>query len=1068
MWGELGSGKSTLLGGIMGEMQLLAGTVHLSGSVAYCGQRPWLFSGTLQDNILCGNPYHKEKDKDRYEQILCQCDLKRDLELLPKRDKCVIGKNGSPLSEAQMMRVSLARAVYSNAQVVLLDDVLSGSTDTVAAHIWSECIKGALQGRTRVIVTNNMQFIKDCDQIVHIDQGVLLHCINFKTFAAMHSVGSIPSIGCKSGGPRLRSASPSLEEDKKKRRTECGLLRLCSNRASHVGDWPLTTNVFCRFLLQSSAPEIDEEEDDTDEEAAPVYDPEATMSINISRGGASSTPGLIKTANNVFDGPIAAQDNSDQLNSLYVGWGTRMTMRYLNAGFPILVVFAMLIFGFMGAQLMVAGTKVSLANWSELAQSCDEKDKAISSTNNVTEQNLVANQEKPLCANREWYFIFAMGALGPILARSLLWAALSVRASRTLHQQLFNSVLSMSMPFFQDTPKEAVMKRFTDDMDQIDYVVSASTSNAIDFILHAIACIAIIVIIIPYSAVPIAVAILLYYRLTKQYRRINRELNDLSETTAQPILEHFKLTLTGLTTLGAFGDVATVRQARENMQLLDLQVLTEYTCITCSSWMRLGLDLLSAVMSFAIFCILIASYPDGSTLDTRSDHRWLLWMDIGPASAGLVLAILVQLVYTCQVFAKLSTGLEAAMHSIQDVTNIIDQESKAADRLSSDPTSFVFPVGDIVFERVSMRLRPDLPPTLSGLSFTVLPGERFSICGGTQLEQSSIAMCLFRLVDLCMGKIVIDGQDISELGLSTLREALAIVPLEPLCFRGTIRENIDPHGRFGREGDEEDYAIEAAVDQSYLGVWLRETDAKSGRTIRTNGLDTKVEAGGSNLSIGLRRQICLARALIRRLKVTAVDYWQVLVVEESTASGSEADHALMQQAVGGAGLIQDGRKATTIMVTDRVKTIMESTNVAVLENGHVAECGQPQQLRTRSGPLVKLFGREMDELQDRDGGGDDGGGSGDMVHLNRRRQFLLTDEPEPESFHDIYAGRRKLTLLVMENEFVALSRKLIVCVTYPIHPLNASPTAQCFTLCASCTIGSHSLTFERVTHWMTF
>ncbi|XP_045844082.1 ATP-binding cassette sub-family C member 11 isoform X3 [Meles meles] len=165
--GNTGSGKSSLLSAILGEMHLLEGSVGVHGSLAYVPQQAWIVGGSVRENILMGSQY----DKAWYHQVLHCCSLNRDLEILPFGDMTEIGERGLNLSGGQKQRISLARAVYSNREVYLLDDPLSAVDTHVGKHIFEECIKKTLRGKTVILVTHQLQYLAFCDQIILLEDG---------------------------------------------------------------------------------------------------------------------------------------------------------------------------------------------------------------------------------------------------------------------------------------------------------------------------------------------------------------------------------------------------------------------------------------------------------------------------------------------------------------------------------------------------------------------------------------------------------------------------------------------------------------------------------------------------------------------------------------------------------------------------------------------------------------------------------------------------------------------------------------------------------------------------------
>ncbi|EPY82140.1 ATP-binding cassette sub-family C member 11 isoform 2 [Camelus ferus] len=165
--GKMGSGKSSLLSAILGEMHLLEGSVGVHGSLAYVPQQAWIIAGSIRENILLGSQY----DEARYLRVLHCCSLHRDLEILPFGDMTEIGERGLNLSGGQKQRISLARAVYSDHELFLLDDPLSAVDVHVGKHIFEECIKKTLRGKTVVLVTHQLQYLEFCDQIILLEDG---------------------------------------------------------------------------------------------------------------------------------------------------------------------------------------------------------------------------------------------------------------------------------------------------------------------------------------------------------------------------------------------------------------------------------------------------------------------------------------------------------------------------------------------------------------------------------------------------------------------------------------------------------------------------------------------------------------------------------------------------------------------------------------------------------------------------------------------------------------------------------------------------------------------------------
>ncbi|KAM6952830.1 ATP-binding cassette sub-family C member 5 isoform 1-T1 [Lycodopsis pacificus] len=165
--GGVGSGKSSFLSALLGQMTLLEGNVAVSGGFAYVAQQAWILNDSLKENILFGNEY----DQDKYNAVLEACCLLPDLAELPYGDMTEIGERGANLSGGQRQRVSLARALYSERPILLLDDPLSAVDACVGSHIFHKAIRGAAKGKTVLFVTHQLQYLSDCDEVILMKDG---------------------------------------------------------------------------------------------------------------------------------------------------------------------------------------------------------------------------------------------------------------------------------------------------------------------------------------------------------------------------------------------------------------------------------------------------------------------------------------------------------------------------------------------------------------------------------------------------------------------------------------------------------------------------------------------------------------------------------------------------------------------------------------------------------------------------------------------------------------------------------------------------------------------------------
>lgn len=153
----------------MGETDKITGTINIDGSLAYVSQQSWIQNATLKDNILFGKRYNE----DLYQKVIEACALTHDITILPAGDQTEIGERGINLSGGQKQRIALARAVYSQSEIYLLDDPLSAVDSHVGRHIFDNVIgpTGLLSGKTRLFITHGIMYLPKVDRIYVMVNG---------------------------------------------------------------------------------------------------------------------------------------------------------------------------------------------------------------------------------------------------------------------------------------------------------------------------------------------------------------------------------------------------------------------------------------------------------------------------------------------------------------------------------------------------------------------------------------------------------------------------------------------------------------------------------------------------------------------------------------------------------------------------------------------------------------------------------------------------------------------------------------------------------------------------------
>jgi ABC-type multidrug transport system fused ATPase/permease subunit len=174
--GPVGSGKSSVLGALVGEMKRNAGQVVFGGTLGYCPQTAWIQNATVRDNITFGLPY----DEAKYRSILRSCALEQDLSILPDGDQTEIGERGVNLSGGQKQRINIARAVYFDSDIVLLDDPFSALDSHTGRAVFENCLLGSLKGKTRVLVTHQLHFLSSVDRIIVMNRGQVVEVGSYR------------------------------------------------------------------------------------------------------------------------------------------------------------------------------------------------------------------------------------------------------------------------------------------------------------------------------------------------------------------------------------------------------------------------------------------------------------------------------------------------------------------------------------------------------------------------------------------------------------------------------------------------------------------------------------------------------------------------------------------------------------------------------------------------------------------------------------------------------------------------------------------------------------------------
>ncbi|KAI1199553.1 P-loop containing nucleoside triphosphate hydrolase protein [Nemania serpens] len=246
--GSVGSGKTSLLAALAGDMRRTSGEVVLGASRAFCPQYAWIQNASVRQNILFG----KDMDREWYKEVIKACALQPDLDMLPDGDATEIGERGITVSGGQKQRLNIARAIYFDADIVLMDDPLSAVDAHVGRHIMDNAILGLLKDKCRILATHQLWVLNRCDRIVWMDGGKIRAVDTFDNLMEnepdFKHLMETTAVEEKKDGPEEAAKDEPAEKGKKKKKKAQGLMQ-AEERAVASVPW----SVYARYVRASGS-----------------------------------------------------------------------------------------------------------------------------------------------------------------------------------------------------------------------------------------------------------------------------------------------------------------------------------------------------------------------------------------------------------------------------------------------------------------------------------------------------------------------------------------------------------------------------------------------------------------------------------------------------------------------------------------------------------------------------------------------------------------------------------------------------------------------------------------------
>lgn len=850
------------------------------------------------------------------------CSLSHDLKLLSHGDQTEIGERGINLSGGQKSRVALARAVYHDADVYLLDDPLAAVDAHVGKDLFNKCIVDELLlGKSKI-----KEPPPDESKSRQGWSELLL--------------GRSPS---KQGGRAERNATVILVTNALQHLSHPmvdKILVLGDGCVEEVGTFEeLSSNQNSRFsaflktMAETSTAAIDQvpsnmavldavDGDDASEDA-PDYggdEPEVTKIIHNSprRSSAESIKSstmrrLSSTATSNDDAAKEGGDDgalmTDEFKERVQGSVDRQVyIAWAKAGGGVTVGVIILCM-FVAVEALNVTSKWWLTHWSQSGGS------------------------QPFF----YLGIYALVNISAIFAtfiRLILFILVGLRASRSMFEKLLGVVLQAPMSFFDTTPIGRIINRFSKDLYTVDEQLVVAARSYLSTITSVFSTIFVVTAVTPKFLFGLVPIIVFYIHQQHFFTKTYRELKRLDSVTRSPIYQLLGETLDGVLTIRAFDAEKSLSSRMVGM--LDVQQTAYHLTFAAQCWLSVRLEFAGTLI---VLCACLVAVLEHKTRGGDEHFAGL---------AGLSISFALSVTGSLTWSVRMASDLEANMVAVERIQQYFKIPGEAPRLTPCDESlALHWPVeGKIEFVDVKLNYRPGLPLVLRGLNITIPPRCKVGVVGRTGAGKSTLMVALLRIVELYSGCIKVDGLDIRELGLKKLRSMIAVIPQDPVLFSGTIRTNLDP---FGEYDDSrlfevlEHVGLYAPMERVSSKLSLASLDNEKragGRTQPIKSLTEEVSEGGTNFSVGQRQLLVIARAMLTGASI--------VVMDEATASVDADTDARIQRV-----FRSEFKNATCITVAHRLNTIMDSDLVLVMDDGRAAEFDKPSTLLSKEDGLFK-------------------------------------------------------------------------------------------------------------------
>ncbi|KAJ7094121.1 P-loop containing nucleoside triphosphate hydrolase protein [Mycena epipterygia] len=489
----------------------------------------------------------------------------------------------------------------------------------------------------------------------------------------------------------------------------------------------------------------------------------------------------------------------------------------------------------------------------------------------------------------------------------------SFRASRAIHKQLVESVLGTTLRWLDVTPTSRILARCTVDINAVDGPITSDFQALLELSITLLVRFSAIVFFTPVfffagALIGILGAVTGQIYIASQLS-VKREMSNVKA----PVLAHFGATMAGLTSIRAYGAQDALIQVSINR--INRLSRAARPFANLNRWVTVRFDLLGG-----LFAASLGYYVVYFQSERPFNIGFSLNMAISFASIIL---------YWVRVLNEFEVQGNRQVDSLERIQRYITVEQEPKPTSAGIPPAYWPASGSLSVDNLSAKYSPDGPKVLQDISFNIKSGERVGVVGRTGSGKSSLTLSILRCI-LTEGTVYYDGIPTSSLNLDALRSNITIIPQVPELLVGSLRSNLDMFGQF------DDATLNNALRAA--GLSSLQEDMEEGRLT----LDSEIAGGGSNLSVGQRQIIALARAIVRGSKL--------LILDEGTPAYYKTDTVIQSS------LRTELSSDTTLLtVAHRLQTIMDADKIMVLDAGRIVEFDSPKVLlRNKDGLLRAL------------------------------------------------------------------------------------------------------------------